>query len=208
MLNIGVSNYNLPATLYQSNCDVGEGIPYRVFGETKTGDTIRASTELIDYLDSINNTVAIFQDSTSILNQEEQSISIENWLNLYMIFRDKFRAKSQFFLNATPEQVEGDFKRVAEFIFNLNPDVASVEVTNEEYIFIYAEFGLRNIFFNIFYDEEGSEILLNLIEEKRPVASVDSDIKSALIELEKFVYVRVRENYHAVSGAPNTEVYL
>ena len=184
----------------QRNVNIEYGNPWVYNFTDLLGESNLFCRETVGVAETLINTEVSWGD--------DEHISVEAWLSLYQLFRDKFNKKRNLFVNAAPEQVEVDFKGSAERIFDLNPDVVSVDVTDDECVFMYAEFGTKHIFYNIFYDEDGREIQLNLIDNNKPVASISGDMNSSLAELEKFISGHFGDDSYAISGTPTTQIYI
>ena len=78
-----------------------------------------------------------------------------------------------------------DFIYSLDQIFKLSPSVVSAGVSEDECVFIYAEVNDKKIHFDIFFEEESSEILLNITENKKPLCIYDGMLEEAICKLKQ-----------------------
>ncbi|GHV33064.1 hypothetical protein FACS1894177_09490 [Bacteroidia bacterium] len=124
-------------------------------------------------------------DTFAFLHQEEFT---NTWIQLYQAFEQSFKEKESLFAKISFDKIISDFSLSLNQILLLSPNVVTVGVSNDECIYIYSEFGNKSVFFDLFFDEnEQTEALLNISENKKSICSYSNEIDSTISKLKEFV---------------------
>jgi hypothetical protein len=88
------------------------------------------------------------------------------------------------------DKISSDFRISLNQILSFSPDVISVGISDDECVFIYAEFDNKSVFFDLFFDaDEQTEALLNISENKKLICSYSDDINRTLLKLNEFIQI-------------------
>lgn len=116
----------------------------------------------------------------SIMKDEE---FMEKWSVLFGLFEKEY-IKYKDSINCDYEFVKSEFNKSLYSILELSPDVVSIGA-EEECIFIYAEYEEKSVFFNLFFEDETIEAVMNITENTNPILSYSNSIENSLQELKR-----------------------
>jgi hypothetical protein len=123
----------------------------------------------------------------AVLFQEELN---GKWIRLYQSFIQSFNEKKDIFSNIPFNRISDDFKFSLREILSLYPTIVTVGVSDDESIFIYAEFDDKSVFFDLFFDtNDPTEALLNISENKKIICSYSDNINRTLLKLKEFIQI-------------------
>ena len=140
----------------------------------------------------------------SIIKNQE---FMDRWVKLYRLFEDVYKRNTSSFGNISFERIEKDFKYSLDSILKYSPNIVSVG-SDEDCIFIYAEFENKAMFFNLFFEDDKTEVLLNLTEDREPIGSFNSDVEKSLLRLRSYVEEKAYENTYDLSSTFITETRI
>jgi hypothetical protein len=124
-------------------------------------------------------------NTVAVLLQEELN---EKWIRLYQSFAQSFKEKKDTFSDIPFDRISDDFKFSLREILSLYPAIITVGISDDECIFIYAEFDDKSVFFDLFFDtNDPTEALLNISENKKIICSYSNNIDRTLLKLKEFV---------------------
>lgn len=133
---------------------------------------------------STSRTSRIYEkiNTLSIINDEE---FMNKWSNLLDLFEREYKKYGDS-ISCDYIRVKSEFEYSLNSILKMSPDIISVGA-EEDCVFIYAEYGNKSIFFNLFFEEEVTEAIVNIAEDTNPVMSYSNTVENSLNELKKAI---------------------
>jgi len=131
-----------------------------------------------------------FFETTYVLKNEELN---SKWIALYDLFNSSYKSKQNLFSDTSFDTIDTSFRSSMNNILKLEPKVATVGVSEEGCVYIYAEFKQKRVFFNMFYEGEQSDVVLNITEDGRPICSYNANIESSINTLKDIIGRTVQE---------------
>ncbi len=108
---------------------------------------------------------------------------MDRWVTIYKLFKDSYESKRNLFNNVSFTRIDNDFRYSLDQILKFSPTVISAGASDDECIYIYAEMNGKKIHFDIFFEDESSEVLLNITENKNPLCIYDGVLEEAICKL-------------------------
>ncbi len=175
---------------YLSN--IGQDNPNLTFTYEYELEKLNNSNAIVYYDSTLPHTACQITNSLLFPKVEEniRTLSVmksnqvmDKWATIYQLFKDSYESKIELFKNISFAKIDKDFVYSLDQIFKLSPTVVSAGVSEDECVFIYAEVNDKKIHFDIFFEEESSEILLNITENKKPLCIYDGMLEEAICKL-------------------------
>ena len=144
-------------------------------------------------------------ETTYILKNEELN---SRWIVLYDLFKRLYDSKADSFTGTSFDTIEKTFRFSLNNILKLEPKLTTLSISEEGCVYIYAEFNQKKVFFNMFFEENQPDIVLNISDNGKPICSYNSNVESSILTLKTFVGdIHESDNYD-LSRAFITSVQL
>jgi hypothetical protein len=105
----------------------------------------------------------------------------------YKSFSKSFETKKELFKDVSFATIEDTFVYSLQQLFDFSPTVISAGASDDECIFIYAEVEGKKIHFDIFFEDNNPEILLNITENKELVCFYNGEIEETITMLKELL---------------------
>ncbi|MDR1717422.1 MAG: hypothetical protein LBS20_16435 [Prevotella sp.] len=112
---------------------------------------------------------------------------MDKWATIYQLFKNSYESKIELFKDISFAKIDKDFIYSLDQILKLSPTVISAGASNDECIFIYAVVNGKKIHFDIFFENENSEVLLNITENKKPLCIYEGILEEAICKLKEIL---------------------
>lgn len=144
-------------------------------------------------------------ETTYILKNEELN---SRWILLYDLFKHSYNSKAHSLSDTSFDTIENTFTFSLNNILKLEPKITTVGISEEDCVYIYAEFKNKKVFFNMFFEDDKADIILNISENGKPICSYNADVESSFQTLKTIVgEIHESDNYD-LSRAFITSVQL
>lgn len=178
--------------LYLSN--IGQDNPNLTFTYEDELEMLNNRNAIVCYDSTLPHSACQITNSSFFPKVEEniKTLSImknneimDKWATMYKLFKDSYESKKEIFNDISFAKIEKDFISSLDQILKLSPTTISTGASEDECIFIYAVVNGKKIRFDIFFEEEDSEVLLNITENKKPLCIYDGMLDEAIYKLKE-----------------------